>query len=114
MKFQMMPIIAWVKRYSFSLWAFIIWLILCVPQNVVMIVMYYNQDFQDYPDSKNYTCYDFQLTSDWEWIKGIIIIVIASFGITGNLFSILVLQRLASKSGFNKLLLALGTYIVCF
>ena len=105
----MMSIIAWVKRHSFPLWAFIIWLILCVPQNVVMIVMYYHQDFQDYLNSRNYTCYDFQLTSDWEWIKGIIIIVIASFGITGNLFSILVLQRLASKSGFNKLLLALGT-----
>ena len=104
-----MSIIAWVKRYSFSLWAFIIWLILCVPQNVVMLVMYNYHDFQDYPDARNYTCYDFQLTSDWEWIKGIIIVVIASFGITGNLFSILVLQRLASKSGFNKLLLALGT-----
>ena len=108
----MMSIIAWVKRHSFPLWAFIIWLILCVPQNVVMIVyrtMYYREDFQDYPDARNYTCYDFQLTSDWERIKGIIIVVIASFGITGNLFSIMVLQRLASKSGFNKLLLALGT-----
>ena len=112
MKFQMMPIIAWVKRYSFSLWAFIIWMILCVPQNVVMIVMYNHQDFQDYPDSRNYTCYDFQLTSDWERIKGTIIVVIASFGIIGNLFSILVLQRLASKSGFNKLLLALGALLV--
>ena len=108
----MMSIIAWVKRHSFPLWAFIIWLILCVPQNVVMIVMYYYQDFQDYPNTRNYTCYDFQLTSDWERIKGTIIVVIACFGIIGNLFSILVLQRLASKSGFNKLLLALGTQLV--
>ena len=105
----MMSIIAWAKRHAFPLWAFIIWLILCVPQNVVMIVMNYYQDFQDYPNTINYTCYDFQLTSDWERIKGTIIVVIASFGIIGNLFSILVLQRLASKSGFNKLLLALGT-----
>ena len=74
-----------------------------------MIVMYNHQDFKDYPDSRNYTCYDFHLTSDWERIKGAIIVVIASFGMIGNLFSILVLQRLASKSGFNKLLLALGT-----
>ena len=41
--------------------------------------------------------------------RGIIIIVIASFGIVGNLCSILVLQSLATKSGFNRLLLGLGT-----
>ena len=91
-----------------------IWLILCVPPNVVTFIMYYYQDFEESLDTKNYTCYDFQLFSDWDlidmyWFKGIIIIVIASFGIIGNLFSIIVLQRLASKSGFNKLLLALGT-----
>ena len=107
-----MSIIAWVKRHAFPFWAFIIWLILCVPQNVVMIAKNYYQDF--HPDTRNYTCYEFQsdwfqLSSDWEKFKGIIIVVIASFGIIGNLFSILVLQRLASKSGFNKLLLALGT-----
>ena len=73
--------------------------------------MYYFQDFQE--DIKNYTCYDFQLFSDKDlidmyWFKGIMIIVIASFGIIGNLFSIIVLQRLASKSGFNKLLITLG------
>ena len=89
-----------------------IWLILCVPQNVVTLVMYYYQDFQDsLYDTKNYTCYDFHTFNDWDivWLKGIIIVVIACFGIIGNLFSIFVLQRLASKSGFNKLLLALGT-----
>jgi hypothetical protein len=42
-------------------------------------------------------------------IRGIIIIMIAGFGIVGNLCSILVLQRLAKKSGFNRLLLGLGT-----
>jgi hypothetical protein len=74
--------------------------------------MYYYQDFQDsLYDTRNYTCYDFHTFNDWDivWLKGIIIVVIACFGIIGNLFSIFVLQRLASKSGFNKLLLALGT-----
>ena len=155
-----MSITAWVKRNSFPLWAFIIWLILCVPQNVVTLVMYY---YPESPDTRNRTlidsvhgfefmkiefsnfrwflllrsfesrlshseiwkfknsnlcdeqikCYDFQLFTDWGmmdmlWLRGIIIIIIASCGIIGNLFSILVLQRLASRSGFNKLLLALG------
>ena len=110
-----MHIIAWIKKHSFSLWALLIWLILCVPQNVVTLVMYYNQDFQDsLQDTRNYTCYDFHTFNDLDivWLKGIIIIIIACFGIIGNLFSIFVLQRLVSKSGFNKLLLALGTYFV--
>ena len=110
-----MPIIAWIKKHSFSVWAFMIWLILCVPQNMVTLVMYYYQDFQESPDTTNYTliykCYDL----DWDVmdlyrIRGIVIIVIANFGILGNLCSILVLQRLATKSGFNRLLLGLGTF----
>ena len=109
-----MPLTAWIKRHSFSFWAFMIWLILCVPQNVVTLVMYYRQDFQDsLQDARNYTCYDFHTFNDWDIVqlKGIIIVVIACFGIIGNLFSILVLQRLSSKSGFNKLLLALGAQL---
>ena len=107
----------WVKRHLFSLWAVMIWLILCVPQNVVMIAKNYYQDF--HPDTRNYTCYEFQLdwfplSSDWEKFKGIIIVIIASFGIVGNLCSILVLQRLATKSGFNRLLLGLGTFSIGF
>ena len=106
-----MPIIAWIKKHSFSVWAFMIWLILCAPQNLVTLVMYYYQDFQDKKlGTRNYTCYDFHTFNNWNIVqlKGIVIVVIACFGIIGNLFSILVLQRLASKSGFNKLLLALG------
>ena len=81
--------------------------------------MYYYQDFQESPDTTNYTliykCYDL----DWDVMdlyrtRGIIIIVIASFGIVGNLCSILVLQRLATKSGFNRLLLGLGTFCSVF
>ena len=111
----MKSIIAWVKRHSFSLWAIMIWLILCVPQNIITLFMYYYQDIQDSLDTSNYTllytCYDLGWNlMDQHRLKGIIIIIIASFGIIGNLCSILVLQRLASKSGFNKLLVALGTY----
>ena len=111
-----MTINTWVKRHLFFLWALMIWLILCVPQNVVTLVMYYHQDIQESPDTTNYTlmlhkCYDL----DWDVMdlyrrRGIIIIVIASFGIVGNLCSILVLQRLAAKSGFNRLLLGLGNF----
>ena len=109
-----MPIIAWIKKHSFSVWAFMIWLILCVPQNMVTLVMYYYQDFQDSPDTRNYTCYDFHTFNNWDIVqlKGTIIVAIACCGIIGNLFSVVVLQRLASKSGFNKLLLALGTQLV--
>ena len=73
--------------------------------------MYYYQDFQDSPDTRNYTCYDFHTFNNWDIVqlKGTIIVAIACCGIIGNLFSVVVLQRLASKSGFNKLLLALGT-----
>ena len=110
-----MTIDKWGRRHFFSLWALMIWLILCVPQNVVTLVMYYYQDFQESLDTTNYTliykCYDL----DWDVMdlyrtRGIIIIVIASFGIVGNLCSILVLQSLATKSGFNRLLLGLGTF----
>ena len=47
-------------------------------------------------------------------IRGIIIIVIASFGIVGNLCSIIFLQRLTTKSGFKRLLLGLGTFSSVF
>ena len=117
-----MPAInTWIKKHSFSLLALMIWLILCVPQNVFTLIMYYYKDFHE--ESQNttrlntsiYECYDL----DWDVmelyrIRGIIIIVIASFGILGNLCSILVLQRLALKSGFNRLLLGLGRYILTF
>ena len=110
-----MPINTWIKKHSFSLWAIVIWLILCVPQNIVTLVMYYSQDFQESPDTTNYTllykCHDLAWNvMELYRIRGIIIIVIAGFGIIGNLCSILVLQRLAAKTGFNRLLLGLGTY----
>lgn len=54
-KVPTMSITAWVKRNSFPLWAFIIWLILCVPQNVVTLVMYY---YPESPDTRNRTLID--------------------------------------------------------
>ena len=72
--------------------------------------MYYYQDFKESPETNDFTCYDIDWNvMDLYRIRGIIIIVIAGFGIVGNLCSILVLQRLAKKSGFNILLLGLGT-----
>ena len=111
MKFQMMPIIAWVKRYSFSLWAFIIWLILCVPQNVVTVVMYFHQDFKIPLIPNNFTCYEAYKSIQTEikfWVNGIFVTLLGCFGVIGNLFTALVLKRLATKSGFNRLLFCLG------
>ena len=109
--------INYIKRYSFLLGSILIWLILCVPQNVVTLYMYYHIDPQNSStELKNYTCYDFQTVFDLGvlelyQLRGIIIIIISSFGIVGNLFSILVLQRLKTKNGFNRLLLGLGNLL---
>ena len=93
----------------------LVWLILCVPQNVVTLVMYFNPRdfFQDSRTQKNFTCYESHQTlmKDLEfWVLGVTVTVIGSCGIISNLFSILILQRLATKSSFNRLLLGVGNY----
>ena len=105
---------SWIKRYSFLIATFLVWLILCVPQNVVTLVMYFDpQDFQYSKTQKNFTCYESYQTlmKDLEfWVLGVTVTVIGSCGIISNLFSILILQRLATKSSFNRLLLGVGNY----
>ena len=104
---------SWIKRYSFLIATILVWLILCVPQNVVTLVMYFNPRdfFQDSRTQKNFTCYESHQTlmKDLEfWVLGVTVTVIGSCGIISNLFSILILQRLATKSSFNRLLLGVG------
>ena len=106
---------SWIKRYSFLIVTILVWLILCVPQNVVTLVMYFNPRdfFQDSRTQKNFTCYESHQTlmKDLEfWVLGVTVTVIGSCGIISNLFSILILQRLATKSSFNRLLLGVGNY----
>ena len=105
---------SWIKRCSFLIATFLAWLILCVPQNVVTLVMYFDhQDFQDSKTQKNFTCYESHesLMKDLEfWVLGVTINFLGSCGIIGNLFSILVLKKLATKSSFNRLLLGVGNY----
>ena len=105
---------SWIKRCSFLIATFLAWLILCVPQNVVTLVMYFHpQDFQDSRTQKNFTCYESYQTlmKDLEfWVLGVTVTVIGSCGIVSNLFSILILHRLATKSSFNRLLLGVGNY----
>ena len=106
---------SWIKRYSFLIATILVWLILCVPQNVVTLVMYFNPRdfFQDSRTQKNFTCYESHQTlmKDLEfWVLGVTVTVIGSCGIISNLFSILILQRLATKSSFNRLLLGVGNY----
>ena len=100
----------WLMRHSFLLKTFIAWLILCVPLNIVTLVTYIHHDYQIIK-KENYTCYDWNLSllhTMGFWLNGISVSVLGCCGIFGNLFSILVLRRLATKSGFNKLLLSLG------
>ena len=105
---------SWIKRYSFLIATILVWLILCVPQNVVTLVMYFDpQDFQDSRTQKNFTCYESHQTlmKNLEfWVLGVTVTVLGSCGILSNLFSILILQRLATKSSFNRLLLGVGNY----
>ena len=107
-----MLIKSWIKRHSFFIVTFLVWLIVCVPQNVVTLVMYFDpQDFQNSTTQKNFTCYESHQTlmKDLEfWVLGVTVTVIGSLGIISNLFSILILQRLATKSSFNRLLLGVG------
>ena len=111
-KLIIMLLKSWIKRYSFLIATILVWLILCVPQNVVTLVMYFDpQDFQYSKTQKNFTCYESYQTlmKDLEfWVLGVTVTVIGSCGIVSNLFSILILQRLATKSSFNRLLLGVG------
>ena len=113
-KLAIMLLKSWIKRYSFLIATFLAWLILCVPQNVVTLVMYFDpQDFQDSRTQKNFTCYESHQTlmKNLEfWVLGVTVTVLGSCGILSNLFSILILQRLATKSSFNRLLLGVGNY----
>ena len=109
-----MLIKSWTKRYLFFILTFLVWLVLCVPQNVVTLVMYFDhQDFQGSKTQKNFTCYESHesLMKDLEfWVLGVTINVLGSCGIIGNLFSILILKKLSTKSSFNRLLLGVGNY----
>ena len=118
---NMNKINVWLRRHSFLLITLIMWLILCVPQNIVTVVMYFHQDFnlplipENVTGDFNVVCYDTyeSLTNGIRFGAGILVTSLGCFGVIGNLFSVFVLKRLAKKrtpqkSGFNKLLLSLG------
>ena len=95
------------------------WLILCLPQNIYTLFLYFNPEAQGYElepignYSQNYSCFkEYRALKDQlEFgIRGIFVSVVGSLGMISNTFSIMVLQRLAAKSGFNRLLLSLGKY----
>ena len=101
----------WLKRHSFLLITLLVWLILCVPQNVVTVIMYFHQDFKIPLIPNNFTCYEAYKSIQTEikfWVNGILVTLLGCFGVIGNLFTALVLKRLATKSGFNRLLFCLG------
>ncbi len=43
------------------------------------------------------------------WIKGVALVILGSFGLVGNIMTILVLWRIDSNRNFNKLLIMLST-----
>ena len=110
----------WLRKHSFLLITLIFWLILCVPQNVVTVVMYFHQDFhlhlipgnftENFNVTEIYICYDTHesLTYEIKFGVGVLVTSLGCLGVIGNLFSVIVLKRLAKKSGFNKLLFSLG------
>ena len=116
----MIKINVWLRRHSFLLITLTVWVILCVPQNVVTVVIYFNQDFQlslipgnftgNFNVTEIFICYDTyeSLTNEIRFGVGILVTSLGCFGVIGNLFSVIVLKRLAKKSGFNKLLFSLG------
>ena len=103
----------WIKRHKVILGIFAAWLINCMPQNIYTLIIYFNQNFKEIEteSNANYSCFP-QHTSLKEklgfGVRGVFVLVAGILGIISNLFSILVLKRLAIKSGFNKLLLGLG------
>ena len=117
---NMNKINVWLRRHSFLLITLITWLILCVPQNIVTVVMYFYQDFNlplipgnftgNFNVTEIFICYDTyeSLTNGIKFGAGILVTSLGCFGVIGNLFSAIVLKRLAKKSGFNKLLFSLG------
>ena len=116
----MTKINVWLRRHSFLLITLTVWVILCVPQNVVTVVIYFNQDFQlslipgnftgNFNVTEIFICYDTYkaLTYEIKFGAGVLVTSLGCFGVIGNLFSVIVLKRLAKKSGFNKLLFSLG------
>ena len=63
------------------------------------------------PD-RNYTCHE-PLTNPLMdiaqfWLEGVAILVVGTFGLMGNLMTLLVLRRIDSNVMFNKLLMSLG------
>ena len=62
----------------------------------------------------NYTCHE-PLTPGESlmdiaqfWLDGVAILVVGTFGLMGNLMTLLVLRRIDSNVMFNKLLMSLG------
>ena len=110
-------LILWIKRYKGILGLFLAWLIHCLPQNVYTLIIYFYEDFEKVELEKNdttaiYPCFpqhDSLKEKLGYGIRGIFVLIVGIFGIISNMFCILVLQRLSIKSGFNKLLLSLGT-----
>ena len=62
----------------------------------------------------NYTCHESHLLfSPWVdnarfWLGGVGILVVGTFGIIGNLVTVIVLRRIDTNVMFNKLLMSLG------
>jgi hypothetical protein len=63
---------------------------------------------------RNYTCHEpfdeFEPLMDIAqfWLEGVAILVVGTFGLMGNLMTLLVLRRIDSNVMFNKLLMSLG------
>ena len=109
-----------IQTHRYLIGIFILWLILCLPQNIFTLFLYFNPEPQGFePEfsgnySQNYSCFeDYESFKDkLEFgVRGVFVTVVGSCGMISNIFSITVLRRLAAKSGFNRLLLSLGTYI---
>ena len=111
----------WMKRNFFLLATIISWFIFCLPQNIYTLLIYFhpeNQTETSFQNSTNktqanYSCFDGHdlLKNKLDFgIRGVAVTVVGTFGIITNSFSIILLQKLAAKSGFNRLLLSLGTY----
>ena len=119
----------WVKCHKFLLQTLLSCLIVGIPGNIVTFVMYHRVYSSGSTNATsamlNFTCYDFTCYESREasrkwldnvnfWIKSVGPAIIGSFGLIGNVLSVVVFQRLTASSrlklaaSFNRLLLALG------
>ena len=108
-------------KWDFKIKAFILWLLLGLPGNIVFIwISTENRQSPSIKLSENATSQEKlecqELKKDWrnilEWsqflIQGLSVLIISIFGILANLLSVIVLSKIPKNRNFQRLLIGLA------